>query len=67
MIQVACVSDVHAPKNFEVFKEALKKLEEKEIDLFLFGGDMIYKGKIDEIQKILALLENMNIKFPIYA
>lgn len=67
MIRVACVSDVHAPKNFEVFKEALKKLEAEEIDLFLFAGDMIYKGKIDEIQKILALLESISIKFPIYA
>jgi len=67
MIRVACVSDVHAPKNFEIFKEALKKLEEMEIDLFLFAGDMIYKGKLDEIQKVLALLEKMNIKFPIYA
>jgi len=67
MIRVACVSDVHAPKNFEVFKEALKKLEEEEIDLFLFAGDMIYKGEINEIQSITTLLERYNIKFPIYA
>ncbi len=67
MIRVACVSDVHAPKNFEVFKEALKKLEEEELDLFLFAGDMISKGKIDAIQEILELLEGLHIRFPVYA
>lgn len=67
MIRVACVSDVHAPKNFELFKGALKKINENEIDLFLFAGDMIYKGKIDEIEKILALLEKNNFRSPIYA
>jgi len=67
MIRVACVSDIHSPKNFEIFESALKKLRDTEIDLFLFAGDMVSKGKVDEIQKILASLEGLDIDFPIYA
>lgn len=67
MIQVACVSDIHAPKNFEIFKSAVEKLRTLKIDLFLFAGDIVSKGRIDEIQGILALLEGLDIEFPVYA
>ena len=67
MIRVACVSDIHAPKNIEIFKSAVEKLDDAQIDLFLFAGDIISKGKIEEIQGILALLEGLNVKFPVYA
>ena len=67
MIRVACVSDVHAPKYLELFKSALSKLDQDRIDLFLFAGDMIFKGKVDELNKIIELLEDSGVQFPIYS
>ena len=67
MIRVACVSDVHSPKYLELFRSALRKIAIESIDLFLFAGDIIYKGKIDELYKIITLLEKSGIKFPIYS
>ncbi|MFX1293962.1 MAG: metallophosphoesterase [Promethearchaeota archaeon] len=67
MVRVACVSDVHSPKYLDLFKGALKKIEEISIDLFLFAGDMIYKGKVDELNELIVILEKSEIKFPIYS
>ena len=67
MIRVACVSDVHSPKFFDLFQAALEKIEPDEIDLFLLAGDMIYKGATEEFNRIIGALEQYNIKFPVYA
>ena len=67
MIRVACVSDVHSPKYLDLFKNSLRKIRGEKVDLFLFAGDMIYKGQIDELNRIFTILEENEIKFPIYA
>ena len=67
MIRVACVSDVHSPKYLDLFKGALRKLDTSKIDIFLFAGDMIYKGNINELSKVITLLEEFRIKFPVYS
>jgi len=64
---VACVSDVHSPKYLGLFKDALRKIDNNKVDLFLFAGDIIYKGKVDELKTIISVLEDFHIKFPIYA
>lgn len=67
MIRVACVSDVHSPKYLELFSMALRKVDGNTIDLFLLGGDMIYKGNVKELGKLMELLTENSIKFPVYA
>jgi Icc-related predicted phosphoesterase len=67
MIRVACVSDVHSPKYLNAFKGELHKLDVNSIDLFLFAGDMIYKGKVDELNNIISVLEAVEVRFPIYS
>ncbi|MHA1277540.1 MAG: metallophosphoesterase family protein [Candidatus Helarchaeota archaeon] len=67
MIRVACVSDVHSPRFLELFRKELHKLNTSSIDLFLFAGDMIYKGKVEELNNIIAALEEVSVKFPVYS
>ncbi len=67
MIQVACVSDVHSPKYLDLFRDALAKIDVNQIDLFLLGGDMIYKGNVDQLNNIILELERASMKFPIYS
>ncbi len=67
MIRVACVSDVHSPKYLDLFKNVMRKIETDSIDLFLLGGDMVYKGKVEELNKIISIIEDSGILFPIYA
>ena len=67
MIRVACVSDVHSPKFLGLFEDALGKIDSENVDLFLFAGDMIYKGNADELNRIIKMLEENGIKFPIYS
>ncbi len=67
MIKVACVSDVHSPKHLESFKSAMKKIDGESIDIFLLAGDIIYKGKIDELRNVIAVIEESKIQFPIYS
>lgn len=67
MIRVACVSDVHSPRYLELFESALREMENVEIDLFLFAGDMIYKGNVNELKNIITALEENRINFPVYS
>ncbi|MHA1264806.1 MAG: metallophosphoesterase family protein [Candidatus Helarchaeota archaeon] len=67
MIRIACVSDVHAPRYLDLFKASLEKIKHKEIDIFLLAGDIIYKGVVRELTRVITLLEDYNIKFPVYA
>ncbi|MFX0134638.1 MAG: metallophosphoesterase [Candidatus Hodarchaeota archaeon] len=60
MIQIAACSDIHSPKYFKEFEISLKQIKKK-IDLFLFAGDLILKGKYDEISKIINLLDKYEI------
>jgi Icc-related predicted phosphoesterase len=67
MVRVVCVSDVHSPKYLELFREEIRKININEIDLILFAGDMIYKGKVDELNRIIEIMEDLGVKFPIYS
>ncbi|NVM52770.1 MAG: metallophosphoesterase [Candidatus Helarchaeota archaeon] len=67
MIRVACVSDVHTPKYLESFKDAIRKIQHERIDLFLFAGDMIYKGRVGGLLSIISIMEEFGFKFPIYS
>jgi Icc-related predicted phosphoesterase len=52
---IAAVSDVHSPRYYEQYVEAIGKLNVKP-DLFLIAGDMIYRGSVEEYQKVYNVL-----------
>ncbi|NHI90878.1 MAG: hypothetical protein EAX96_00160 [Candidatus Lokiarchaeota archaeon] len=54
IIKFAVTSDVHAPKYLNLFAKSLARI--KNIDFFLFGGDMIFKGDIKQYDKIIDLI-----------
>ncbi|MHA1379877.1 MAG: metallophosphoesterase family protein [Candidatus Helarchaeota archaeon] len=56
MIQILACSDIHSPKYLKAFKESLKQVKKK-IDLVLFAGDLILKGKYTEIAKIVDIID----------
>ena len=60
MIQIAACADIHAPKYIKKFENSLKEIKTK-IDLFLFAGDLILKGKYEEINNIIDILNKYKI------
>ncbi|NVM04610.1 MAG: metallophosphoesterase [Candidatus Helarchaeota archaeon] len=60
MIQIAACSDIHSPKYIKEFENSLKQIKKK-IDLFLFAGDLILKGKYEEINKLIVILDKYEI------
>jgi len=52
---IAATSDVLSPRFFQQFVTSLEKLQQKP-DLFLMAGDMIYRGAIEEYEKIYNAL-----------
>jgi len=65
-IKVAAVADVHSPRFLNEFKTALTRCETP--NLFLFAGDMINRGKIDEYPKVLDILDSqLGSDFPVVA
>ncbi|MFX1559681.1 MAG: metallophosphoesterase [Promethearchaeota archaeon] len=65
-VKIAAVSDVHSPRFLNEFKVALQKCEPP--DVFLFAGDMINRGKVDEYALVLDLLDShLGSDFPVIA
>ena len=63
-MRIAAVSDIHSPKYLELLHEALSAADLRNIDLFLLAGDLIYKGEIEEIDKVV---EAIRVNCPIVA
>ncbi len=55
-MKIAAVSDIHSPKNLELLKKALFEIDLSTIDLFILPGDIIYKGKLEEVDKVVEAL-----------
>ncbi|MBU5689595.1 MAG: metallophosphoesterase [Candidatus Aenigmatarchaeota archaeon] len=52
---IAATSDIHSPRNYELFVRSLDNLTDK-IDLFLLAGDIVDQGNVEEYQKIINAL-----------
>jgi len=65
MVLIGATGDIHSPKYFQLFKEALEKTEIDKLDILIFTGDIIYKGKINELKNILKVLNDYEVKCPI--
>jgi Icc-related predicted phosphoesterase len=63
-VRIQAVADVHSPRYLTEFKQSLNGLQPP--DLFLFAGDMVSRGKADEYNTILDLIEtHLGRDFPI--
>jgi Icc-related predicted phosphoesterase len=63
-MKIQAVADVHSPRFLSEFKQSLESLQTP--DLFLFAGDMVSRGKVDEYIAILDEIENkLGSGFPI--
>lgn len=52
---VGAIADVHSPKYLEDFKRVLNN--SPDVDLMLFAGDMIYKGRVEEYENVLNAIK----------
>jgi len=55
-VLVGAVSDVHSPKFYDDFKRVLNN--SPDVDLMLLAGDMIYKGRVEEYEKVIDAIES---------
>jgi Icc-related predicted phosphoesterase len=65
-MKIAAVADVHSPRFLEELRAGLDEISTP--DLFLMAGDMVNRGKADEIIPVLDLInEKLGSGFPIVA
>ena len=50
-MKIAATGDIHSPRLFDLFVKSVEDLRVKP-DIFLLSGDIIYKGRVEEYQKI---------------
>jgi len=48
---IAATGDIHSPRHFDLFVKSVEDLHVKP-DIFLLSGDIIYRGKVEEYQKV---------------
>ncbi len=65
-MRIAAVSDIHAPRHLEEFKEACKRTALNEVDLFLLAGDVVHNNQHTLIPQVVGLLRE-HYDGPIYA
>ncbi|RLE59818.1 MAG: hypothetical protein DRN53_06725 [Thermoprotei archaeon] len=54
---IAAVADVHSPKYIDLFRQAIRSTPWDSVEVLLFIGDMVNRGKIDEYKRVLDALE----------
>ncbi|UCH04425.1 MAG: metallophosphoesterase [Candidatus Thorarchaeota archaeon] len=65
-MKILAVADVHSPRFLDEFTEGLARASKP--DVFLMAGDMIHRGKADEIEGVLDAIETrFGTDFPIVA
>ena len=55
---IAATSDIHSPKNFDLFVKSIEKLNLSFIkpDIFLFAGDIVDRGNVPEYTRVHNVL-----------
>ncbi len=65
-MKILAVADVHSPRFLNEFTEGLKRVSKP--DVFLMAGDMIHRGRVEEIEGVLDAIEaRLGTDFPIIA
>jgi len=55
-IKIAASSDIHSPKFLNLFIRSLSNVKEN-VDLFILCGDLIYKGRFQELKPVLDIIK----------
>lgn len=55
-VTVGAIADVHSPKYLGDLKKVLSN--SPDVDLILFAGDMIYKGRVEEYENVLNAIKS---------
>jgi len=56
VIKVAATADIHSPRYLDLFKRSASRLSEA--DLVILAGDLIYKGRAEEVVKVVEVIED---------
>ena len=65
-MKILAVADVHSPRFLDEFTEGLARASKP--DMFLMAGDMIHRGRAEEIEGVLGAIEaRFGTGFPIVA
>ncbi|MHA2379246.1 MAG: metallophosphoesterase family protein [Candidatus Thorarchaeota archaeon] len=65
-MKILAVADVHSPRFLNEFTEGLARATKP--DIFLMAGDMVNRGKVDEIEGVLDVIDAcLGTGFPIVA
>ncbi|MFX0097788.1 MAG: metallophosphoesterase [Candidatus Hodarchaeota archaeon] len=65
---VAAVGDIHGPKFLDLFRNGLSTLKgsiSNNLTCLLFAGDIIFRGHIRDLQKIIETLDDSKVVCPI--
>lgn len=65
-MRIAAVSDIHAPRHLEEFKDALRRSRLEGVDLFLLAGDVVHNNQHTLIPEVVSLLRE-HYSGPLYA
>ena len=65
LIRIAAVGDIHSQKFLAEFKTCVSNIESSAVDLFLLAGDLIFKGRHENIRDVLNVLEENHVSCPI--
>ncbi len=57
-IRIAATADVHSPKYLSKFADALSRVP-RDLNLFLFAGDMIFRGNVREFRRVLSAVRSV--------
>lgn len=57
-LRIAAVADVHSPRYLPIFIDSLSLISGR-IDLFLFAGDMIYRGRVEEFRGVVKAVKEI--------
>ncbi len=61
VVKICAVGDVHGSRYFSVFTASLKAIVGFKPDVFIFAGDMVDEGRVDDLDPILKVVRE---KFP---
>ncbi len=68
MFFVGAVGDIHGPRFLNLFKKGLSALKGNllnDLTCLLFAGDMVLKGRSEDLQTIIRTLDNFEVGCPI--
>jgi len=58
-VNVLVVGDVHSPDYLQLYSESISRLKDKDIDVILWAGDMVRRGRVEALEPVLRVTRNV--------